>query len=103
MGDFNARLHARLPGEERHIGKHIYGRGASYLNTTSTATKENRELFMSWLTEQDLTAKNTFFQKPREKLITYREPKAGEGGDTEQTELYNQLDFIVTQNRWKTQ
>ena len=100
-GDFNARLHAQLPGEEGYIGKHIYGRGAIYLRGTNTSTKENREHFINWLMENDLFVANTRFSKPKEKLITYREPKAGEGTSVEQADCFNQVDFIVTPNRWK--
>ena len=30
-GDFNARIHARMDGEEYILGPHIFGRGRQYL------------------------------------------------------------------------
>ena len=31
LGDFNARLHHRYPGEDPHVGPHNFGKGRTYL------------------------------------------------------------------------
>ena len=46
LGDFNVRLHGRLPHEHDHIGPHIQGKGPRYINTNEDS---NRQFFVNFL------------------------------------------------------
>ena len=48
-GDFNARLHGKLPEERDILGNFIYGRGLTYLQHMAAATAENRSHFIDIL------------------------------------------------------
>ena len=54
-GDWNVRLQARLDEENFILGEHIFGRGEVYLNTLSNEAKDNRDTFISWLTDVSYT------------------------------------------------
>ena len=100
IGDFNARLHARLPDEHRFIGPHVFGRGLTYLQQMNDATFENRSMFVEFCIDNDLWVANSFFQKPPSSQITFRE--AGVDHAPPWTpEKFAQLDFIIAPQRWK--
>ena len=42
IGDLNARLHTHLQGEERDVGKDVFGRGYEFLTTRSEQDPDNR-------------------------------------------------------------
>lgn len=67
-------MHARKEGEEQLMGKHIYGKGLHYLEHHNAASsEENRSMFIEFCASENLVIKNTMFQKPKHKLITYKE------------------------------
>ena len=65
LGDFNARLHHRFPGEENIMGPHVFGDPGAAYNPAS-----NRSLLAELCVKQTLVIGNTLFDKPPEKQIT---------------------------------
>ena len=64
VGDFNARLHAKIGQHELCIGQHVFGRGFNFLqNSASSQSLENRSLFVEFCIAHDLHIGNTLFQK----------------------------------------
>ena len=100
LGDFNARLHARLP-HEIMTGPHIFGRGMQFLlEHMSPITLENRSFFVEFCLAHDLVVGNTLFQKPHHKQITFREAGVSHG-PAWTPDRYAQLDFFLVPERWK--
>ena len=71
IGDFNARLQARCPGEESYIGEFVFGRGKEYIATQHPRTTENRELFMEYCQENKLTIPSAQFDETINRQATY--------------------------------
>ena len=69
MWDVNARIHARLRGEDEVLGPHIYGGGVDMLLTTvwEQGGRTNREMLMDTCVAQELKVMNTWFEKPGRK------------------------------------
>ena len=74
LGDFNAAMHARKPGEEECLGSHVWGKGLRFLREKAGLFPENmiRSLFVALLKGYDMRCMNTFFQKPDNKKATCR-------------------------------
>lgn len=65
MGDMNTRLQLRKDSEEYVMGKFVFGKGETAMETQSPETAENRELFIEFCVENELVVTNTrFFLKP---------------------------------------
>jgi len=99
-GDFNARLHARLPDENGILGPHVFGRGLAYIQQMSDPTAENRRFFTEFCIEHDLLVSNTFFQKPAQQQITFREAGADHAPPWS-PDKFAQLDFFLAPQRWR--
>ena len=63
---------------------------------------ENRELLTEFLSENQLVATNTIFQKQAEKLITYKNDKSHPGGPPYTHNKFDTLDFVLAPQRWRT-
>ena len=100
-GDFNARLHCRPADEREQIGPHVYGRGELYADNTCAKTQENRDLFLAFVKGNSLHVANSWFQKPRKKLITYREVGTLPHDDPEDATKFAQLDYLLCRPRFK--
>ena len=99
-GDFNARLHDRLPEETGVLGEHILGRGPAYLNRLNGGSLENRTLFMDFCIANSLCISNTLFRKPASRQITFREPGTCHALPWT-PDKFAQLDFLLAPDRWK--
>ena len=79
LGDFNAAIHARKPGEEECLGPHVRGKGSRFLREKVGFLPENinRSLPIDFMNGYDMRCMNTFFQKPDNKKATYRHMWAG--------------------------
>jgi len=97
-GDMNARFHAKT-ADDSQIGKHVFGRGETFLNNIYLPELTNRHLFTQSLLDTDNFAMNTFFQKSPKQLITYREKLVGPDEWTPHN--YAQIDFIIANRRSK--
>jgi len=101
LGDFNARMHARLPQEDVIAGTYIFGRGMNFLsNNISPPSLENRCMFVEFCIDNSLVVGNTLFQKPPQKQITYREAGVSHGPPWA-PDRYAQLDMFLVPERWK--
>ena len=99
LGDFNARLHCRCD-HEFMIGPHVFGRGRDYLIGISDQVMENRRLFLNFCAGCDLYIMNTWFHKPAEHQITFREPSSQHEPPWVPSR-FAQIDFVLAPNRWK--
>ena len=60
VGDFNARLRARMGQNEFRIGPHVFERGLNFLlDGASSTSLENRSLFVEFRIAHDLHIGNT--------------------------------------------
>ena len=107
LGDFNARIHGRLMGEEDIIGPHTWGLGVGRLEVPEGLYNReltNRELLLTVCEGADLRVMNTWFQKTPERKVTYMSPgvetlpKPGQAWDALE---FAELDLCVVQSRWK--
>ena len=99
-GNFNARLHGKLPEECDTLGNFIYGRGLTYLQHMAAASAENRSQFIDFCIQNDLCVTNIFFDKPPQSQMTFRE--AGVPHAPPWTpDKFAQSDFLLTRYRWK--
>jgi endonuclease/exonuclease/phosphatase family metal-dependent hydrolase len=100
-GDFNARIQARIStDEEAVIGPHTFDKHNADPLSRSDEVVQNRQLFIDYLTNNRMKAMNTYFQKPDEKLATFRD-LGSTREDPIQRGTHEQIDFIVTPERWK--
>ena len=76
MGDFNARIHARLNDEGDVLGPQIFGGGVEVLRSTvwEQGGRTNRELLMEMRVAQGMKVMNTWFEKPDARKVTHRAP-----------------------------
>ena len=89
--------------------------GQHTLDTHMTKTKQalivnqNRSMLVNFCKHTHTKIMNTTFQKPNEKLVTFRQPIARDDPDAYNRgppydrERYEQLDYIITCDKWKTQ
>jgi len=89
VGDMNARLGDRLPGEDLIIGPHTFGNQAA-----RQVEVPNRDLMMQFCESNTLSIANTFMDTPPEQKVTYMEPGATYMGPV-CDELYNMLDIFL--------
>ena len=72
-GDFNARIHHVRDVDADVCGPFISGRGPEFLNGVNESTRESRALFLGFAKLHSLKVLSSFFfEKPNEKLITYK-------------------------------
>jgi hypothetical protein len=69
LGDFNARLGARRPGEEDVMGEFTFGREAA-----RNVDTPNRDLMMEFCIDRGYFIANTIEDRPPENKVTYFEP-----------------------------
>ena len=107
-GDFNARIHHVREVDVDVCGPHILGRGREYLDSVNESTRESRDMFLGFAKLHSLKIMNTFFSKPPEKLITYKNKVHNAGSDTEaevgppfDAIKYGQLDFWLAGSAWR--
>ena len=100
VGDFNARLHGKLHGEETVLGPHLYGRGISGIGDEH----DNRAYLIDFCSGNNLLVANTWFQKPQGKQVTYHEPGVqtlpATNAEWDPTE-FAQLDLCLVPSRWR--
>ena len=101
LGDFNARVQARITEEEAEvIGPHTFEKESANPFGRSDEVVNSRQLFINFLINNNMKAMNTYFQKGDQRLVTFRE--IGTTRDEPiQRGTHEQIDFIVTPNRWK--
>ena len=100
MGDFNARVQkAMTPEEEEFIGQYTFEPETADPLRKTDEVLDNRQLFCDFCSINNLKAANTQFQKPNDKLATYRE-KNGQGERGYKRPAYEQIDFILVPRRW---
>ena len=68
VGDFNARLGQRRPGEEDLLGPHCFGREAVH-----RVESPNRDLFIEFCTDRGYVVANSLEETPVEQKVTYFE------------------------------
>ena len=69
MGDLNARIGLRRPGEEHILGEFCFGREAVH-----TVEQPNRELLMEFCMSRDMVVANSLHDVPDHQRVTYHEP-----------------------------
>ena len=94
LGDFNAKVHKRLPGEENIIGNHVFGNPAHVCNATA-----NRELLLELCMASDNCLANTMFAHEPEALTTYRDLGVDPLAPVSPSS-FAQLDFIPIPLAW---
>ena len=97
MGDFNARVIKATNDLERTvIGTHtLMAEGACPEKLDQDTTKDNRDRFIEWCIENGLKLENTMFEKPIEKLATYKPPGISYGAKIS-VNTHWQTDYIAT-------
>lgn len=121
IGDWNARLHRCLPGEEGVLGPSLYGRrnwlpASRQWGALGGLTPSNRALLMDLATENELTVSNSWFPKPAHKQVTFKSP--GPHGkfahpldnhgnptivaNTTHIQEFAQLDLCLVPRNWKS-
>ena len=68
FGDFNSRLYCRFAGEEEIIGEYFFQNDKDHLHPSL-----NRFLLLEFCAQFQLQIANTFLEKPKNQLVTYRE------------------------------
>ena len=89
LGDFNARLHVRQPGEDSILGEHIFGNPMAVHNTDS-----NRSLLMELCAASTMAVGNTFFASAPEHQVTCYNV-GSHPHDTLDFKHFGQLDFVL--------
>ena len=89
LGDFNARLCQREPGEEAIIGEYVFGNAPAPPNQNA-----NRHLLLEFCAACDLYIGNTLFDEPADRQVTCRKictkPK-----DAISCNKFGQTDFVI--------
>jgi len=96
LGDFNARLGHRLPGESNVMGRYGYGAAAGH-----RVEVPNRDLLVEFCIQHQLMLANTFFNTPLEQRVTYFEPRACPKDDITPTTFFV-LDLLLVQQEHLT-
>ena len=100
-GDWNARLVERLPAETETIGPFILNEEGLTTDILSMGQKDNRDRFMDFCLERNFQVSNTWFQKPTDKLVTFRRPGIENFTPPYLLCNYAQCDHILIKNSWK--
>ena len=82
-GDFNARIYHKREVDSDVVGNHITEKSAEALTQLSDKTRENRDLFLGFCKSHCFVAANTWFDKPKNKLVTYMEKCQENSKDSE--------------------
>ena len=91
LGDMNARIGPRLPGEEHILGEYVFGRPAC-----RPVLLGNRDLLTEFCASQSFVVANTLKQLPAEQLVTYHEPGVPPGSPISEVN-FSMLDLILVQ------
>ena len=102
VGDFNARLIEALPHEQHLIGAHVYCAENNSIHDLTNEQIDNRHNFINFCLENNLVPMNTWFQKPKPKLATYRNATAPVF-DLEQIDStkFAQIDYVLINSAWR--
>ena len=100
-GDFNARIIKAMPHEASAIGPHTLGRRDDELHVLSDAQFQNRLRFPEFCFAYGLVAKNTFFEKPVEQLVTYKAVGVKTWKPPWQIHKYAQMDYFLINSQRK--
>ena len=100
-GDFNARVQTKQTENEHCIGKHTFDKNNITLVSQDEDVVENRNMFVSHCNITNTIAVNTFFDKPDNKKPTFRYSTTTHGPPWTRENLYETLDYILVQNKWK--
>lgn len=93
LGDMNARLQCRFPGEEDIMGPYIFESPATILNAES-----NRNHLVELCTTHDLMIANTLFNERPENMITCYNVGA-KPMDPPTSNNFGQIDFVLVPRR----
>ena len=94
LGDFNARLHYRNPGEHCELGPAVFGNPRKTLDVLT-----NRELLLELCRSLDGMIANTCFDKPDEQLVTYRNLGVQPASNVCYQD-FAQIDFVLVPRSW---
>lgn len=72
LGVFNARALKQQSPEESMIGPHVFDPSSTGINHQSDNVIDNRNRLLDFCRGTDSILANTFYEKPNEKLATYR-------------------------------
>ena len=89
VGDFNARIHKQLPGEEDVFGQYCFGR----LNYEQDHNS-NRELLVEACVATGMCVANTFIKTDPERQITYHDIGQKPAGNISHTG-FAQMDLFL--------
>ena len=87
---------------ETGIGKHTFNPTNVTLETVSDEVIEHRQNLINFMAETETFAANTFFSKRQENLATYVRPSPDAIGPPWIRPKYEQLDYFLIMERWKT-
>ena len=101
VGYFNARLIEALH-EQHLIGAHVCRAENNSIHDLTNEQIDNRHNFIIFCLENNLVPMNTWFQKPKPKLATYRNATAPVF-DLEQIDStkFAQIDYVLINSAWK--
>ena len=100
VGDFNARLHGRLMGEEDVIGSCVYGKRWRFTGEDT----DNRQLLVDFCKSNDLRISNTWLTHPPGKQVTYKEPRTKHlpcNNHSWDPQDFAEIVFCLTPRRWR--
>ena len=101
LGDFNARLIKALPHESDAVGPYTLGASEYELDFLSDAQLESRSKFVEFCLNRRFVVRNTFFQKPDGKLVTFKGAGVRMWQPPWQLHKYGQMDFLLVNDPWK--
>ena len=102
IGDFNSRIFAQQPNEERYVGKHALGSQCPHpqvLGLPYTHPTLNRALLMDACKELDLRLPATYQPRQDYQKATFAAPGVAPGGEVT-IAGFAQLDHLAVQIRW---
>lgn len=97
--DMNAKLNEAGDGGEEGIGKHVFGLGHEV--EEGEGVPESRQMLQEFLIDLQMSLANTLFDKPPQKLITYKLDKSAGNEPPYVKGKYDVIDYIIVPNRWK--
>ena len=101
VGDFNARLIKAMPHETSVIGPHTLGKLSNEISELSDAQFQNRLRFTEFCLSHDMVAKNTYFEKSDEQLVTYKAVGVKEWKPPWHLHKFAQMDYFLISSKWK--
>ena len=102
MRDFNARLIEALPHEQHLIGAHVYCAENNSIHDLTNEQIDNRRNFVNFCLENNMALMNTWFQKPKLKLATYRNASTPVF-NLQQIDVtkFAQMDYVLINSAWR--